>query len=404
MLRRFFNTDSFFTLLLTFAAMQVLQLVALRVDFLNPLARSIADFHLTDVVFSGLRTVERTDTNIVLVNIAELNRAEIARQIRRITDVSPKVIGIDAFFLREKSPELDDNLAAALSNAPNVVLCSKIRYNAGSARFDAPIYSHQKFSHGKASGFANLINEDETDYKTVRKFSPVEQAGEKQELCFAAAIAKIADSAATARLLRRGNYLETINFTGNYGRFYTLDANTLLDDSADLSFAHNKIVVFGYLGRYLGQTDLTDRFFTPLNERPAGRTLPDMYGVVIHANIISMILREDYVNVIPDWSEITLNICMAYCFIVLFNWLYVYKSRWYDTVSVLVQLGLSLFLLLCQYLLFELYRFNLGLSLCVIIIALSGNVLEVYHDIIKNFVRNTHFFCKRKRSPDICNE
>lgn len=403
MRRHSFNTDSILTLLLTFAAMQLLQLVTLHVDFLNPLARSVADFQLSDVVFSGLRTVERADTNIVLVNIAELDRAGIARQIRRITAVSPKVIGIDAFFLREKSPELDDSLAAAIDAAPNVVLCSKLRYNADSSCFDTPIFSQQKFSHGKASGFANLVNEDAAEYKTVRKFSPIEQAGNSEELCFAAVIAKAADSAATARLLRRGNHLETINFTGDYGRFYTLDSNTVLDDSADLSFAQNKIVVFGYLGRSLGQIDLTDRFFTPLNERPAGRTLPDMYGVVIHANIISMILRGDYVKEIPIWAEFILNTYMAYCFIVLFNWLYVYKSRWYDTVSVLVQLVLSIFLLFCQFLLFESYRFNLGLSLCVIIIALSGNILEIYHDVIKNMARNTRFFNKSNNSSEIGN-
>lgn len=387
MFRRFFNSDAVLSLLLTFAAMWLLQFVAVKVDFLNPLARSVADFQLTDVVFSKLRTTELTDTNIVLVNIGELNRAQIAREITLISVAHPKVIGIDAFFLREKSPELDDPLAAALAAVPNVVLCSKIRYNSAAGKFDSLITSHPKFSARAAFGFANLINEDETDYKTARNFSPSENVNGQRQPCFAAELARFIDSSAAERLFARGNALEAINFRGDYGRFYTLDVETALDSSADLSFVRNKVVIFGYLGRSLQQTDLVDRFFTPLNERPAGRTLPDMYGVVIHANILSMILRGDYISELPDWASTTLNIAFAYCFLAFFGWLYVNKSNWYDTISVILQLAFSLSLLFVQYLLFESYRFRFGMSLCVAAVALSGNVLEVYHDVLKNLAR-----------------
>lgn len=396
MLRRFFHPDALMTLLLTFAAMWLLQFVALKVDFLNPLARSVTDFQLTDVVFANLRTEEVADTNIVLVNIGELDRAGIARQIERISAATPKVIGIDAFFLREKSPELDDPLAAAIAAAPQVILCSKLRYNSAADRFDSLIVSHPIFSRRGASGFANLINEDESNYKTARKFSPAEVVENRQEPAFATAIARAMNPEAAERLLARGNPLETINFRGDYGHFYTLDAGFADDPAADISFVRGKAVIFGYLGRSLQQSDLVDRFFTPLNPRPAGRTLPDMYGVVIHANIISMIVRGDYINELPEWAENALNIATSYCFVAFFGWLYVNKSRWYDTISVILQLALSLGLLFCQYLLFELFRFRLGMALCVAIIALSGNVQEVYYDVLKNAARNLR---RKKPAP-----
>lgn len=399
MFRRFFNSDAVLSLLLTFAAMWLLQFVAVKVDFLNPLARSVGDFQLTDVVFSKLRTTELTDTNIVLVNIGELNRAQIARELVRISAAHPKVIGIDAFFLREKSPELDDPLAAALATAPKVVLCSKIRYNAATGSFDSLITSHPKFSGNATTGFANLINEDETDYKTARNFSPLENVNGQSQLSFAAELARVFDSSAAERLFTRGNALESINFRGNYGRFYTLDVENVSDSTADLSFVRGKAVIFGYLGRSLQQTDLVDRFFTPLNERPAGRTLPDMYGVVIHANILSMILRGDYIHELPDWASTVLNIVFAYCFLAFFSWLYVSKSNWYDTISVLLQLVFSLSLLFIQYLLFELYRFRFGMSLCVAAVALSGNVLEVYHDVLKSLAKKVRPRRKQSHRP-----
>ncbi len=399
MLRRLFHLDAVFVMLLTLAVLWILQSVTLQVDFLNPLARSIGDFHLSDVVFAKLRTTEITDTNIVLVNIGELNRAEIAREIRRISAESPKVIGIDAFFMREKSSELDIPLAEALVDAPHIVLCSKLRYNQDSSRFDSLLQSHPKFSSKASTGFANLINEDENDYITIRNFSPSEIFGRHRELAFATAIAAQVDSTSVARLLARGNPTETINFRGDYGHFYTLDAETVLQDTTlDLSFIRNKIVLFGYLGRSLQKVDLTDRFFTPLNERPAGRTLPDMYGVVIHANIISMILRGDYINNLPEWAETFFNVILAYCFGAFFGWLYVEHDQWFDTISVVLQLAISLFLLFCQYLLFDYYRFRLGLTLCVAVVALSGNILEVYHDVLKSIARNMRDKRKNKKA------
>ena len=61
-----------------------------------------------------------------------------------------------------------------------------------------------------------------------------------------------------------------------------------------------KIVLFGYLGDRLGAPQWEDKFFTPLNESIAGRANPDMYGPVIHANIASMVLNDDYIDGFGD--------------------------------------------------------------------------------------------------------
>lgn len=62
---------------------------------------------------------------------------------------------------------------------------------------------------------------------------------------------------------------------------------------------------------------MKDRYYTPLNERSSGRSIPDMFGVIIHANIISMLLDEDYIDDVPEWL------------LYLFSFLYFYQLLYF---------------------------------------------------------------------------
>ena len=88
--------------------------------------------------FRRLREDPDVDQNIVIVNIGNLSRRQIAEQIQIISKYKPKVIGIDGFFdcsrgLRDtvNCPQLKDTLGnLMLSNviqeAGNVVLVTKV--------------------------------------------------------------------------------------------------------------------------------------------------------------------------------------------------------------------------------------------------------------------------------------
>ena len=90
-----------------------------------------------------------------------------------------------------------------------------------------------------------------------------------------------------------------MNFKGNvmdYGAtrfgtaFFALDVPDVFGENFTPDMIQGKIVIFAYLGEILGdKKSFEDKFVTPLNARYAGNRLPDMYGGVIHANIISMI-------------------------------------------------------------------------------------------------------------------
>lgn len=47
--------------------------------------------------------------------------------------------------------------------------------------------------------------------------------------------------------------------------------------------------------------DVEDKHFTPLNPVVGGKSIPDMFGVVIHANIISMLIKGDFMYRISNF-------------------------------------------------------------------------------------------------------
>ncbi len=71
---------------------------------------------------------------------------------------------------------------------------------------------------------------------------------------------------------------------------------------ADLEITfRDKIVLIGYVGDRIDIDTGEDKFFTPLNSKYIGKANRDMYGIVVHANIISTILNGHYIRVMPDW-------------------------------------------------------------------------------------------------------
>src|SRR5882762_375284 len=62
------------------------------------MGQALQDFHLTDYAVSSLREDPLVDQRIIIVNIGNLLRGEIAQQIMYINQFKPKVIAIDALF------------------------------------------------------------------------------------------------------------------------------------------------------------------------------------------------------------------------------------------------------------------------------------------------------------------
>src|SRR5690606_28384528 len=177
------------------------------------------------------------------------------------------------------------------------------------APYDSLEHTDEDLRLNSLEGFVNLPTgaEHQEDLKVCRSVIPVVQVGDKTELAFAVKVAQAYDSAATNRFLSRGKEEEIINYRGNIvdwhgastypGRYIVLDWDQALDPSKFTpGLIKDKIILMGFLGGDLRDTSWDDKFFTPLNRIFAGRARPDMYGVVVHANIMSMILEGDFID------------------------------------------------------------------------------------------------------------
>lgn len=395
----------------------------------DPIGQALSDFELTDYVFSKLRQRPNVDDRIVLVNIGNLPRGAIAEQIRIVSEYEPRVIGIDGFFnceggLRDtvNCPQLLDTLgnlmlANAIREAGNVVLVSKLLqssalYKAGVVdEYDSLEHSDPMFLEHAASGYANLSTDAnyQDDVKICRSFVPQMMVKGKEELAFAVKLAMVYDSAKTLDFLSRNKEEELINYRGNVEvqdvrleavkskdlattefpmYFYTLDVDQVFRGEFLPTMIKDKIVIFGFLGEYLGDPSWNDKFFTPLNKKVAGRANPDMFGLVIHGNIASMILNGDFINELEEWHKYVIALVLCFLNISLFFYLNSKIPVWFDSVSLLIQVAQILLFMGLTIWVFDKWIFKLDLTLTLATIALVGPVFEFYDNVLTSLVRN----------------
>src|SRR5207244_2794484 len=132
---------------------------------------------------------------------------------------------------------------------------------------------------------------------TVRTYSPSETFNGRNYLSFSSLVASKADTEKYRVLAARKLKTEIINYRGNTDKFFRFDTPDIYSSNMALQLIHGKIVLMGFMGSDLKSAPvLEDIHFTPLNQVYLGRTYPDMYGVVIQANIISMILKGNFIN------------------------------------------------------------------------------------------------------------
>ncbi len=401
---KFFITwDSFFTCLLIFAATTGLFYIPQNLDFLNPLKQALGDFDVTDIAQSRMRddNASAIDTNIVLVNLSTQSRAGIAHMLHRLAEQKPSVLGIDAKFSKPKDPTTDSMLVQAMSEIPRLVLGSKINFNDSLKVFDSEDQSNSMFNkYSKVNCFFNMISDQEKSFRTVREFSPFELVNKDTVYNFATAVAGVHNPRSLTTLMRRSNSTESIRFRGNISSFFCLDASQVLDDEEDISIVRDKIVLMGFMDNEIDTMPRTleDSFFTPLNTNYAGRTFPDMYGVVVHANVVSQLLHEEYINVMPLWLGLSISFVLCVLTVGMFNIFEEKAPNWYDALTILTFLIQSVGITFLHVLCFNSLHYKMNITVTLAILALTPTVHELYHNSVKPlFWKALNFF--RKKNP-----
>ncbi|MFT4736277.1 MAG: CHASE2 domain-containing sensor protein, partial [Paraglaciecola sp.] len=358
---------------------------------------ALGDFDITDIVFSQFRESPVADDNILLINMGSLDRAGIAGMIEIINQHDPAVIGVDSFFDYPKEDTLADMmLAEAFSKVENLILVTKLVIDAETEVVDSIHTSWELFDQFSDPAFANLDTEakEQADLKQCRQFWPQWEVNGERQVAFAVKMASYLDSAAAEEFLARGYETELVNFKGNvmdfgatkFGTaFFALDWMDVYGENFFPELITGKVVMFCYLGEELGdRKSLEDKFITPLNAQYAGRTLPDMYGGVIHANIISSILNRDYINYMGEYQGYIVAFLLCLLNVMLFTYIYKRLPKWYDGITKLIQLAEIFILYAIMIQVFDANNFKLDLGIGMIAVALAGDALEVYHGVVKN--------------------
>ncbi len=389
-----FQLDTLFATLFIFLVIGLIGSINIgsSAEGLDPISDALKDFESTDIVYNSLRAPEDipVDTNVILVNIGEVNRATIAKQIEILNQYKPKVMAMDIRFIKDKTPDQDFPLMMAFAQVENLVLGARM-YEADTAE-DLTWHnletSNPKFTQYGTNAFVNVYTGDENGggFRTTRSFIPKARLGDSTFWSFPAKIVELYQPEKFEVLKNRAQVKEVINWKGNINpddfmknKFMVLDVDDVLNENFDGEMIKGKILLFGFMGRHLRDEFLIDdKFYTPLNEQLAGRAYPDMYGVVVHANVISMILREDYINYPPGFLNALVAFILTYLNVALFLFIADKAKIYYDLITKGWQIIEAIALLGIAVIVMHKYQLKFEFTFALIAILLSGDLTELY--------------------------
>ncbi|MBE9489600.1 MAG: CHASE2 domain-containing protein [Bacteroidetes bacterium] len=370
--------DSFLATLFSFILIFILSFLFINLSFFKPLKETLKDFSFLDVYYSENFNPSNTVNNdIILINIEQRDRFEIAQLLDAVKNEQPKVIGLDIIFKEQKEPFIDSILINSLQ-ASNIVTAFLIKK-------DSVIANNSVFNTSSASGFINLNFNDKTN--VIREFASVKNLGDTSYTSFTSQIVR----SYSASNWEEYNYDQklskekVIKFYGNYDTFLTFGFDEFMQNN-NKELIKDKIVLLGYLGTPTGNiNDVEDKHFTPLNKATAGKSNPDMFGIVVHANIINMMIKNEFMySVSTIWIGI-ITFLFTFFGIMFFIW---FEERDLIYFYALKKIFLFLFTIILMWLSLWLFKKGVILKTAPIIgITLAACSFIAYYKYVFKYIQ-----------------
>ncbi len=344
------------------------------------------DFHIADLYYTIRGNEDPFEEEVVLVNVSTLSRAELGKQIFTLAQYQPKVIGMDLIFRGEKDPEGNALLQYVLMNTPNMVLIGE-RATKEDNSGDSLVLSHPLFAPHTYHGIGENIIDVNVGRRLQKKYY---FANGDSAYHFAVQMAMLYDSARAEAFLNRPDSIENIYFLGNIpsyednpkpSKFFVLDVQDVMEENFTPDLIKDKIVLMGFLGEYAGDPYLIeDKFYSPLRAFAPVNMPPDMFGAVVHANALSMILRGNFVDQLLPKEEALLALALGLLNTLIFlAILYGRKThKWYAVLSSLVILAELFAYPQIGLYLFDKHRYLLDLTYTPFVVLLSSYGVKVY--------------------------
>ena len=362
--------------------------------FIDPFSEAIKNHDIMDVALSKFRDHKDPklfDDEVFIINSGITDRKAIAKTLEILHSKGASVIGIDLLLEEEQDAEADSILKAQLSDK-RTILGYTFEENINHYSVSS-LNSDPYFTNNVSKAYVNLGTNDGF---SVRTFEPVHSIDKETDTAFAVKLVAYKHPEIAEALLKRNLKKEWINFrrkqVGSANGHYPVNSDEVnhypsvfMEDfinnasSYDDDYFVNKIVLIGFMGENEKAYSMKDRYFTPLNEKYSGRSHPDMHGVLVHANIISMIQHADYIN---EVSEVRLYIIAFLLFFI--NFLFfdrIVKKNLFFTVATIRVIQIIQFILLfslCIYLM-SVHSIKVGFVLIITAVILSFELYEFYH-------------------------
>ncbi|POY36628.1 hypothetical protein C3K47_09650 [Solitalea longa] len=375
MFKYLFKKDTIFATLSVFLVMGLLSFIPLNTHVLDPLKLALQDFDYNDMAYSrlGKNNDIPIDTSIVVVNIEDADRLAIANMIKKVSACSPKVIGVDVLFNEKKDSVADSMLRTAFAADPKIVMAYNLQEVDHHLSHDGYF-----FEQAKNKGFVNFVGEEGGVNRSVQS---VLQDHDNKYLPFAATIVKIVDTARFQQFINRNKELETINYSRNADKYIVIDGHSLFTNKVDTSVLLNKIVLLGYVSK--SDQDVQDKHFTPLNTRFIGKSIPDLNGVFIHANIINMLQEGSYIKQSPKWLNWVIALVLCWLHMAFFIKYFLDKHIWFHLAAKVAQLLSAIFFVYLGLRLFYGSNMQINMTITLTAIVVAVDVLYLYEALCK---------------------
>jgi CHASE2 domain-containing sensor protein len=356
-----------------FVCVWLLSLLVLNVSFFDPFAQAFRDFTITDLYYNKLKDQNQIYKGpVVLINAENKNRKELAFLLQAIQQTEPKVVALDILFADRKGDD-DTLLHKLFQQYNNYVLPSY-------PDFEEPeqsIYNHPYFTTEK-NNYVNFEGDDK-ETSTIRYYYPFN----KEQQAFTTSILQKFNKSLYDQLLDKKGKRVEIHYFGNLANFTYFNFDEVMQADFDAAALKGKIVLVGYLG--LPANNLTnkideDMIFTPLNAKLSGRSYPDMYGCVAHANILRMILEKDTIKVISPFTGFIISFLFIWLMLPLFCGLFFKGDVWFNGLGTGAQLVGSILLVYITVLVYRHLntKFDPGLLMaCFVLLPTFINLYEV---------------------------
>ena len=376
MVKTLFIKEALVSTLLVLLVTYLISFIPFSQEYGKALHQGFADFDIYDLYYSQKDTVNTIANNdIVLVEIAA-ERSEIADQVDSISKYHPKVIAIDATFDGPGDSLEDRKFSEEIKRYVNIVFANSFNEK---KQLQPNFFCNEKCN---SAGYIDFSDKNKGLYPVVRTYSPFTTINGKQYEAFTSAIVRKANFEKYNNLKHRHNNIELINYTGNLNNFLKITRLELdtLDSQQLQTLISNKIVMIGFFVKSRPFI-LDDLLYTPLNEQVSGKSWPDMYGVVVHANILSMILKDNYARLASKETSYMFAFLITFLLNLYFISRFHQKTHPAHSVFMIVQFLGILLILYLFLMVFTWFLYKVPLEPIIISMVLSLELLALY----KNF-------------------